>query len=479
MLMLVFAPIHDAGGKVAGAVIVFRDVSTARHMSSQMTHLAQHDCLTDLPNRALLSDRITQAIEMAGRHQTLLAVLFLDLDRFKHVNDSLGHVVGDHLLLSVARRLTMCVRAADTVSRSGGDEFVILLSEVTHASDVGRTAEKIIAALTSPHSINGHELRITVSVGISIYPRDGADGETLIKNADLAMYRAKDYGRNNFQLYGPDMSTRSVERLDLESGLRGAIERQEFTLHYQSRVDIANGAVIGCEALIRWQHPERDLIPPLKFIGIAEECGLIVQIGHWVLSEVCRQIRSWEDAGLQPVPVSLNISALEFRNRRFLDSVRTVLSHTGVDPHYLEFELTESVLMENAESSSLLLKELKKLGIQVAIDDFGTGYSSLSYLSYFSVDVLKIDQSFVRDMEANPDNATIISAIIGMCEGLKCRVIAEGVETQEQRGLLLARRCREAQGYLFSRPIVAAEFARFLYPIAPDEKSAFAKCAGA
>ncbi len=371
------SPIHDRGGQVIGAVIVFKDVSEARAMSLQAVYLAQHDFLTDLPNRMLLNDRLTQAIALARRHGHRLAVLFLDLDRFKHVNDSLGHVIGDALLQSVARRLVTCVRSSDTVSRQGGDEFVVLLSEIEHADDAAASAQKIIAALVAPHDVAHHQLHVTVTIGISIYPDDGPDAETLIKCADTAMYHAKESGRNNYQFFEPDMNARAVERQWIEAGLHRALARGEFVLHYQPKIDLETGAMTGAEALIRWVHPERGLMFPKDFVPIAEDCGLIVPIGQWVLREACRQARAWIDEGRRPMAVAVNISAVEFRDPRFLDNVRTVLNDNRLDARYLELELTESSLMQHAESTALALQALKDMGVQVAIDDFGTGYSSL------------------------------------------------------------------------------------------------------
>jgi diguanylate cyclase (GGDEF)-like protein len=424
--------------------------------------LAQHDFLTDLPNRLLLNDRLAQAIALARRDGNQLAVLFLDLDRFKHINDSLGHAIGDQLLQSVAERLAACVRTSDTVSRQGGDEFVILLSKVEHAKDAARSAEKMLAALTTSHRIAQHDLHVTVSIGIGIYPDDGQDAETLVKSADTAMYHAKENGRNNYQFFTQDMNLRAVERQSLEGGLRRAVGRQEFVLHYQPKVNLETGAITGAEALIRWLHPVRGLILPAQFVPIAEDCGLIVPIGQWVVREACRQIRVWLDAGLRPTPVAVNISAVEFRTKDFLESVRATLEDTCLEPRYLELELTESVLMQDAESTTSVLQALKAMGVQLAVDDFGTGYSSLSYLRQFPIDALKVDQSFVHDITSDPEDATIVSAVIGMGKNLKQRVIAEGVETREQLAFLQSQGCDEGQGYYFSQPVVAEEFARLL-----------------
>jgi diguanylate cyclase (GGDEF)-like protein/PAS domain S-box-containing protein len=456
------APIHDRVGRVTGAVIVFHDVSAARAMSVQMTHSAQHDAVTNLPNRLLLSDRISQSISLARRQRKHLAVIFLDLDRFKYINDSLGHATGDKLLQFVSKRLLGGVRGSDTVSRMGGDEFVILLSEIAYPEDAAKSARKLLLLLRAPHFIAGNDLQIDGSLGISVYPEDGEDAETLIKNADTAMYHAKQNGRNNFQFFKAEMNLKSVERQSLEGSMRHAVEREEFLLHYQPKVNLDTGEITGVEALIRWQQPDRGLVPPSQFVPIAEDCGLIIQIGRWVLREACRQARAWQDAGLRPLPIAVNVSAVEFRDKSFVEGVRTTLAETGLEGRYLELELTEGVLMEHAESTAAVLQELKTMGIRLAVDDFGTGYSSLSYLQQFPIDVLKIDQSFVHRITGDPDHSPIVSAIISMGKSLKHLVVAEGIETQEQRGYLRAQRCAEGQGYLFSRPLAAAQFAHLL-----------------
>ncbi|MBC7944816.1 MAG: EAL domain-containing protein, partial [Burkholderiales bacterium] len=393
----------------------------------ELSHLAHRDFLTGLPNRLMLNDRLGQAIVLAHRHGKQLAVLFLDIDHFKHINDSLGHSIGDKLLQSVARSLAACVRGSDTVSRMGGDEFVVLLSEIEHAEDAALSAEKMLAALTAPHMIAGHDLHVSASIGISIFPDDGADTETLIRNADTAMYVAKEAGRNNNQFFRKDMNIRAVERQSLEGSLRRALARREFVLHYQPKVNLRTGVITGVEALIRWKHPQRGLIPPAQFVPIAEDSGLIVPIGRWVLGEACRQAQAWIDAGRGAMTMAVNISAIEFRSKGFLESIRAILFETGLAPNRLELELTESVLMQEAGSTAALLEELKTMGVQLAVDDFGTGYSSLSYLKRFPIDVLKIDQSFVKDMTTDPDDAVIVAAVLGMGKNLKYRVIAEGV----------------------------------------------------
>jgi diguanylate cyclase (GGDEF)-like protein/PAS domain S-box-containing protein len=456
------APIHDRSGRVIGAVIVFHDVSAARAMSLQMTHSAHYDLVTNLPNRLLLNDRITQAISLARRQNRPIAVIFLDLDRFKYINDSLGHVTGDKLLQSVSRRLLTSVRASDTVSRQGGDEFVILLSEITHPEHAATSAKKILLSLNARHSIGGQDLHIDGSIGISVYPQDGEDAETLIMNADTAMYHAKENGRNNFQFFTAEMNLKAVERQSLEGSLRRALEREEFLLHYQPKVNLDTGEITGVEALIRWQQPERGLVPPSQFVPVAEDCGLIIPIGRWVLREACRQARAWQDEGLPLLPLAVNVSAVEFRDEGFVEGLRAILSETGLEARYLELELTEGVLMEHAESTASVLRQLKMMGVHLVVDDFGTGYSSLSYLQQFPIDVLKIDQSFVHRITADPDDSPIVSAIIDMGKNLKQRVIAEGIETQEQLAFLQAHHCVEGQGYLFSRPLAAAQFAHLL-----------------
>jgi len=456
------APIHDRAGRVIGAVIVFHDVSAARAMSRQMTHSAQHDLVTNLPNRLLLNDRLIHSISLARRQKRPMAVLFLDLDRFKYINDSLGHATGDKLLQSVSKRLLASVRGSDTVSRQGGDEFVVLLSEITCAEDAATSAKKILLSLSIPHSVAGEDLHINGSMGISIYPEDGEDAEALIKNADTAMYHAKESGRNNFQFFKPEMNRKAVERQFLEGGLRRALEREEFLLYYQPRINLDSGEITGIEALIRWQPPGRGLIFPSQFVPVAEASGLIIQIGRWVLREACRQARAWQSPGLQPVPIAVNVSAVEFRDREFVESVRAILSETGLEGRYLQLELTERVLLQDTKSTAFVLQQLKGMGVRLAIDDFGTGYSSLSYLRQYPIDVLKIDQSFIRQISADPDDSTIVSAIINLGRSLKHLVVAEGIETQEQRAYLQTQHCAEGQGYLFSQPLDAPQFGHLL-----------------
>ena len=456
------APIHDRRGRVTGAVIVFHDVTQAREMSQRMSYLAHHDYLTNLPNRLLLDDRLAQAMSAAHRYRGQLAVLFVDVDRFKHINDSLGHPTGDKLLQSVGKRLVDCVRGSDTVSRQGGDEFVVLLSDQEDSEDASITAKRMLRAVAEAHFIDQHDLHVTCSVGVSLYPDDGLNAETLIKNADTAMYQAKENGRQTYQYFKPAMNVRAVERQSLEESLRRALERQEFVVHYQPKINLKTGRISGAEALLRWTHPTRGPVPPGQFIPVAEDCGLILPIGTWVLRQACQQAQAWVDAGLPLGTMAVNISAMQLRNESFVEGVFAILQDTRLDPRLLELELTESVLMKHAESTASILTVLRERGVQVAVDDFGTGYSSLSYLRKFPIDALKIDHSFVAQITTVPDEIIIVKAVIGLGRSLKLRVVAEGVETQEQLAFLQAHHCDEAQGYYFSRPVHPAQFAKLL-----------------
>lgn len=461
------APIHDRHGRVTGAVMVFHDVSSTRALSLNLAHQAQHDSLTDLPNRLLLDERLTHAILLGRRHGLKLGVLYLDLDRFKKINDSLGHEVGDRLLQEVAKRLQGCVRGSDTVSRQGGDEFVILLSELKAGQDAVVSADKVLQALGKPFLIDGHNLHVSASIGIAIFPEDGKDPESLLKHADFAMYHAKDCGRNNFQFFRQDMNVRALERQSIEDGLRLALERNELVLHYQPIMDLWSGIPNGVEALVRWRHPHRGLLLPEQFVPIAEECGLILPIGRWVLREACRQNRAWQVAGLPPIRMAVNVSAVELRHKEFVEGVRNCLSETRLAPQHLELELTETFLMQDSASTALVLQSLKQLGVQLALDDFGTGYSSLSHLKGFPIDTLKIDQAFVRDLDSNPNDASIVRAVIGLGRSLNIRVVAEGVESESHLEQLQEQQCPEAQGYFFSRPVIAEEFPLLLRKPAP------------
>jgi diguanylate cyclase (GGDEF)-like protein/PAS domain S-box-containing protein len=456
------SPIHDRKGRIIGAVIVFHDVTAERALSLQLIHAAQFDTLTNLPNRALLANRISLAISLARRQKASVAVLFLDLDHFKYINDSLGHAVGDKLLQSVAKRLCGNLRASDTICRQGGDEFIILLTQITQSEDAAVSAKKILLCLKSPHLIGRHRLHIDASIGSSVYPEDGEDGETLIQNADTAMYRAKEAGRNSYRAFKSEMSVEAVARQSLEERLRTAIGNNEFTLFYQPRVNLATGQITGLEALIRWQHPEHGLVPPMQFIPVAESCGLIVEIGRWVLREACMQALAWQTAGLEIPRVAVNVSATEMHHEGFIDGVREVLAESGLPGRFLEMEITERVLMDHAEGMASIFKDLKEMGIHLAIDDFGTGYSSLSYLHRFAVEILKIDRSFIQELGADSNDSAIVTAIIAMAKSLNFLVVAEGIETEAQKNYLETLHCTDGQGYLFSRPLPAAQISHLL-----------------
>jgi diguanylate cyclase (GGDEF)-like protein/PAS domain S-box-containing protein len=456
------APIHDRQGQVTGAVLVFRDVTESRTLTLKMSHLAQHDCLTGLPNRILLTERIEQAIKLAKRHQNLIGLLFLDLDHFKYINDSLGHKIGDQMLQSVAERLQRTVRNTDTICRQGGDEFVVLLTDLEDPQEAGEIAGKICKALAIPYDIDGHDLHGTSSIGISIYPNDGEDAINLIQRADTAMYHAKTKGRNNYQFFKIEMNTLATNRLLVESKLRRALIQGEFFLHYQPQIDLISGSIIGAEALIRWQDPELGTRYPDEFLKVAEECGLILQIGRWVLKEACHQVQAWLDSGLPAVTVAVNISALEFKHCDFLKGIKNTLKESGLAARYLEIEMTETMLMDDAKASISVLNSLQSIGVKLAMDDFGTGYSSLNYLKRFPISTLKIDQSFVQDITTDSDDATIVGAVIGMGINLNQRVIAEGIETAAQLDFLKAQSCNVGQGFYFSQPLSSEAFTHLL-----------------
>ena len=457
---IMLSPLENAEGILVTAAI--RDITARKKAEAQMIYSSEHDSLTGLPNRVLLNDRVNQAIRSAERYKRKLAVLYLDLDGFKHINDSLGHPAGDKLLQSVATRLVGCLRGSDIVSRQGGDEFVVLLSEEEHLEDAAVVVRRILQAVGEAYSVDQHDLHVTSCVGVSVYPNDGLDAETLIKNADTAMYQAKENGHQTYQFFKPAMNVRAVERQDIEEGLGRALERNEFTLHYQPKINLRTGETTGGEALLRWTHPIRGSVSPARFIPVAEDCGLILPIGAWVLHEACRQAQAWLNAGLPLGTIAVNISAMQLRDKDFLDGVFGILNETGLEPRFLELELTETVLMKHAEFTASVLTALRASGVQIAVDDFGTGYSSLSYLRKFPIDALKIDQSFIRQITTVPDETIIVKAVIGMGRSLKLRVVAEGVETQEQLAFLQAHECDEAQGYYFSRPVPHHRFANML-----------------
>jgi diguanylate cyclase (GGDEF)-like protein len=438
---------------------VMQRTSELSEAVKQVQFLAYYDDLTGLPNRTLLQDRLTKALASARRRKDKVALLFFDLDGFKDINDSLGHSVGDLLLQEVAERLKKWAREQDTVARVGGDEFLIVLTAVKEFADAAVAAERLMNAMAAEFVVQGHSLGISCSVGISIFPEHGRDGETLIKNADAAMYCAKESGRNNVRFFTNDMNAQAVERLTLENGLRLALEKKELFLVYQPQMEIATGRITGLEALLRWQHPELGLVPPDKFIRIAENSGLIMPIGEWVLRTACSQARKWQDEGLLAVPVAVNVSAVQFRQAGFCELIRRVLNETGLGPQYLELELTESLLLSNADVMFSVLQDLKAMGLTLAIDDFGTGYSSFNYLRQFGVSKLKIDRSFIRDIAVNLDDAAITTAIISMAKSLHLKVIAEGVEDEAQMSFLRAHQCDEIQGYYFSKPLAVDKVA--------------------
>jgi len=443
-------------------VWALRDISPIKRSQEQATYLAYHDALTGLPNRLLFNDRLEMAIAHAQRTGQTLAILFLDLDNFKNINDGLGHAVGDQLLKDLSARLRELVRREDTVARLGGDEFILLLEGKQDPDYSVRVAQRILDSLAQPFSIKGHQLYVTGSIGITIFPDDGQDLETLVANADMAMYRAKAQGRNSYSMFTPAMNSRVKKRMDLEGALRRAVEQEEFTLHYQPKVDLGSGGVVGLEALVRWQRPGEGMISPGDFIPVAEDTGLIVTIGHWVMQEACRQMRSWHEQGFRDLHVSVNLSPRQFQEKDLVPSVHSTLAAAGLEPRFLELEVTESMVMSEVEEAIVILQELADLGVALSMDDFGVGYSNLYYLKRFPMNNLKIDKSFVRDISTQPDDRSIVDTIINMSRCLKLKVIAEGVETSEQLAFLRELNCDLMQGYLFSRPLPAEEISDLL-----------------
>ncbi len=459
--------VRNERGEITNHIALFSDITERKASFEQIKHLAHYDALTNLPNRTLLVERLESAIASAERSSKKLAVLFLDLDRFKNINDSLGHFAGDLLLQAVAKRLQRCVRATDTVARLGGDEFVVILTGIKSAGDAAHVAQKMLESMMEPVPIEGKEIVTSPSIGISVYPEDGRSHTALIKNADAAMYHAKDQGRGNFQFFTENMNTKALEQLSFESDLKMAMKRGEFFLHYQPQVDLSSGKIVGIEALLRWLHPDRGPVPPAVFIPIAEECGAIAAIGEWVIRAACRQNKAWLDAGLSAVPVAVNLSAIQFRQKNIVGTIAGILEETGLPPRLLELEMTEGIIMHDADSTIKTLRAIKDIGLRLSIDDFGTGYSSLSYLKRFPIDKLKIDRSFVGDIAASSDDAAIIRTIITMGHSLRLTVIAEGVETAEQVAFLKQEGCDQIQGYYCGRPVPARELEALL-----DQKDA-------
>ncbi len=458
----VYRPHSDGDGKIVGVIGLIRDITERKTAEQQIEYQAYHDALTGLANRRLFQEHLSLALALAQRRHSFVAVLFLDLDHFKIVNDSLGHTIGDELLKHVARRLRHAVREGDTVARVGGDEFTIVLQELARPDDAASVAKKVIRSVTDPIEINGHKLYVTTSIGVTVYPRDGEDAETLLKNADAAMYRAKAEGRNTYQMATSELSRTTQERMLLESGLHQAMDTGEFAVYYQPQIDLETMQLVGMEALLRWNHPERGVIGPTEFIGLAEERGLILPIGEWVLRAACREAKRFHDRGLTSLRVSVNISARQFRDPALVWTVESALSEAGLDPRCLELEITESVAMEDVEQTMSTLAELRKSGISIAIDDFGTGHSALSYLKRFPIDALKIDKSFLSDLPGGYADSAIVASVIQLANGLGIRVVAEGVETIEQIEFLREHACREVQGYYFSCAVPPAEIAKLL-----------------
>lgn len=447
---------------ITHSLAVLTDVTRRKQAEAKLEQLAYYDMLTGLPNRSLLKDRLGQAIAHGRRDGKQVAVLALDLDRFKGVNDTLGHACGDRLLQITAERLKGCLRRTDTVARLGGDEFAVILTGIGQVEDVTLLVRKIQETIARPIRLQEQEIYCSVSVGITLYPLDGTNADSLLRHADTAMYVAKEQGRNTYQYFSREMNFRAVERLELETSLRQALEREELFLHYQPQVDLAAGKVVGVEALLRWEHPEKGTISPARFIPLAEETGLINPIGEWVLRRACAQAQAWKEAGFPPLRMAVNLSGRQFLQAGLVDQVRAALADSGLDPGSLELELTESILMDNAERVQRALRELKTLGVLIALDDFGTGYSSLAYLKNFPVDRLKIAGTFVRDLALDSGDAAIAEAIIAMGHSLRLKVIAEGVETREQLDFLRTRSCNEMQGYFFARPMPPEELGAFL-----------------
>ncbi|TAN51941.1 MAG: EAL domain-containing protein, partial [Rhodospirillales bacterium] len=455
--------IKDDKGQPVRYVAVFNDVTELRQKDEHIKHQAYHDALTGLPNRLLLQDRLDHALDVARRDRSHLAVLFLDLDRFKTINDSLGHDVGDLLLQAVAERLKACVRRSDTLARLGGDEFMLVLADFASTAEVAHLAEKVIRELVAPLTLEGHELHVTTSVGIALFPEDGLDAKELMKNADTAMYQAKAAGRNAFRFFDASMNSRALDRLDLEASLRRAIERNEFKLYFQPKVLLESGKLVGAEALIRWESPERGMVSPADFIPLAEETGLIVPIGEWVMNEACRLAAAWRRDGLLSGHIAVNLSARQFQDLHLMERIDGILATTGADPGQIEIELTESIVMSNPAEAIEILNDFREKGFSVAVDDFGTGYSSLSYLKRLPITALKIDRSFVKDLPGDADDAAIARTILDLARSLGLKTVAEGIETEEQANYLREQGCLLAQGYLFGRPMPEDQFEAWLY----------------
>jgi diguanylate cyclase (GGDEF)-like protein/PAS domain S-box-containing protein len=455
-------PVFDSSGAFKGYRGVGKDITERKIDEERIHYIANHDALTALPNRAMFSDMLNMSIQNGRRYNRGFAVLFIDIDRFKNINDTLGHDAGDRLLQEMGKRLTETVRTSDVVARLGGDEFVVLVQEVLEVKQVASVARKVLSALVHPVTIEGQECRMTASIGICMYPSEAQDEVALMKGADIAMYRAKEDGKNNYKFYSQEMNVHSFERLALETSLRRGIERNEFLLHYQAKLDLRSGRITGVEALVRWQHPDMGMVPPAQFIPLAEETGLIVPLGKWVLHTACAQGVAWRKQGLPPVHIAVNLSARQFADDDLVADIAGALKSTGLPPQLLELELTESMVIQNSERASRVLREIKGMGVRLAIDDFGVGYSSLTHLKRFPIDTLKVDRSFIRDVPGDAEDKAITEAIIAMGKSLNLTVVAEGVETQEQQTFLKEHACDEMQGFFFSKPIPGEAFAELL-----------------
>jgi len=451
------APIRDRTEAVIGGVLIFRDVSYKRNLMRELAHQAHHDALTGLPNRLNFNESLNQALARAKRKRGMLSVMFLDLDRFKLINDTMGHNLGDLLLKDIAERIRQTLREGDTIARQGGDEFLVLLPEIRDEQEVISVTERILGVFSQPLMLDGNEVYMSTSIGISLYPTDGSNLETLVKQADTAMYYAKEQGRNNYQFFTSGLNIKANNRLSTENSLRKALARGEFILHYQPQVDIESGSIVGLEALIRWNSAEQGIVPPFSFIPIAEDTGLIVPIGEWVLRTACAQNKAWQEQGYPHLRMAVNVSARQFREPRFIKLVAEILQETGLDPQWLELEITESIAMENGDASVEMLSLFKDLGVRISIDDFGTGFSSLNYLRRMPIDTLKIDQSFIKDISTGENGEEVVTAIIQLAKNLRLKVIAEGVETNSQRSFLKNKRCDEMQGFLFSKAVTPEE----------------------
>jgi diguanylate cyclase (GGDEF)-like protein/PAS domain S-box-containing protein len=449
---------HGATHYAATAI----DITTLKKTEKHLMHIAHHDVLTDLPNRTLMFDRMKQALALAKRHGYQVAVILLDLDRFKEINDTLGHHIGDQLLVEASERLVAIVRESDTVARLGGDEFLVILPQVGNANNAAHVAQKFLDTISEPFHLDGQELFISASIGIAMYPGDGSEGDAMLKSSDTAMYHAKAQGKNNYKFFTEEINKSTVERFMLESRFRRALEKLEFHLNYQPKIDVATGRITGIEALIRWYHPEQGSVKPGLFIPLAEETGFVVQLGEWVLREACRQNKEWQEEGFPPLNVAVNMSARQFHKKGLVEMIKEILVETGLEPKHLMIEITESAIVVDIEDTITTLNEMRQVGVGVSVDDFGTGYSSLNYLNRLPIDELKIDRSFIKDVVENEDSMKVVTAVIALAQSLNLKVVAEGIETRGQLELIRACRCDEAQGYLFSRPLSSEDLRKLI-----------------